>query len=87
MSNDLFDRPYDADPSAESQIALIFMSKRFPGIELDRGRGKIYAELRRRLVSTKRHTHDKALRSVPSVSFTRGQCVYLTKICMKEKYV
>lgn len=51
----------------KARSSTIFMSKLFLGIELDRGRGKIYAKLRRRLVSTRRHTHDKALRSVPCI--------------------
>lgn len=48
----------------KARSSTMFTSKLFLGIEPNRGHGKIYAKLRRRLVSTRRHTHDKALRSV-----------------------
>lgn len=57
---------------------IIFTSKLFLGIESDRGRGKIYAKLRRHLVSTRRHTHDKALCFVPCVS---GFYLRPTSVC------
>lgn len=68
MSNDYFSRLCDVGYPDWKPDRTIFTSKLFFGIEPDRGRGKIYAKLRRRLVSTRRHINDKALPlSVPCI--------------------